>query len=541
MIKIGYVNPPSSPTTTQFNYVWMLFKCFYEDYGKYSNQVEWVEPVFNWDVVSLEEIVQNLHDCDIVLFTSYVWNYELNKKIANCLDDNVIKIIGGPQQDENIIKVYDHVADPLAPGELFIQYFIDLYIEGKVDKNVIPFYRNSNVKLPYNFGTSNVYKRCSSFFEKEYNYFSSKLELFERLLIPYETTRGCPFQCVYCEWGGGTGTKVLKKPMEIIQDELEFLGNFDKIYLDFCDANTGMFKERDRKIVQLMRQNNLQIGDTLSILKTLKVDQKKEILDFLIEHDVTARVISLSLQSISEQARDVAKRKDLNLNDTIELMDHLTKKWDFKSKDMYIDIELILGMPGSTLDDFYEEFKLYQRLGYWEDGRYPYMILPATEIAKPEYQKQYKIKTSKVMTRLDTNHGGRWDNYQINPLFGSYHYEYETIIECFSYTFDDFIEMYLMNWITPMFGNSWLKEYVSYENISEVAKELWSILNKIPIFLIYKELAIDSFLSKDARSIDRYDIGELNKNNKIEDLLENIFYDYEETIRKQLDEFCKNL
>ena len=541
MIKIGYMNPTSTPSRTEFNYTWMVFKCFYEDYGKYPDQVEWQEPIYKWNEVSVEDIVERLQDCDVVFFTSYVWNYKINKKIVDRLDKRIITVLGGPQQDEEIIKDYDHVADPLAPGELFVQYFIDMFIEGKVKTEQIPFYANSNFKLPYSFGTTNVYKRCNDYFQKAHAYFNDNLDLFERILVIYETTRGCPFQCVYCEWGGGTGTKVLKKPMEVIKDELEYLGSFENVHLDLTDANTGMYKERDKEMMQAMRDNGLQIGDSLSILKTLKFEQKQEMLDWMIENEITRRVISVSLQSISNRARDIAKRKDLELEDVIKLIEHITERWNnFESKELYIDIELILAMPGSTLEDFYQEFKLYYKLGYWNDGRYPYMILPATEANDPDYQAQYKIKTAKILSHFDTNYSGKWDTVVLNPLYEDVHYEYDTIVESFSYSFDDYIEMLIMNKLTPSIGSSWIGDYISYDNVSEVAKEVWNILNDNPIFLLYKELIIDQFNSDTAQSIDIFGSGPF-KGKEISKLLEELIDSNENEMRGRLDEFCKSL
>jgi radical SAM superfamily enzyme YgiQ (UPF0313 family) len=541
MLKIGYMNPTSSPTRTEFNYIWMVFKCFYEDHGKYPDQVEWKEPIYKWNEVSIDNIVDELQDCDIVLFTSYVWNYKINKRIVDRLDDKIVTVLGGPQQNEEIIKDYDYLADPLAPGELFIQFFIDMYIEGKVEPNGIPFYHNSNLKLPYDFGTTNVYKRCDAYFKKTHEYFNNNLDLFERILVIYETTRGCPFQCVYCEWGGGTGTKVLKKSYDVIKDELEYLGSFENVHLDLCDANTGMFKERDREIMSLMRENGLQIGDSLSILKTLKLEQKQEMLDWMIENDITRRVISVSLQSISKQARDIAKRKDLDYDDLLKLMDHITVKWNnFENKELYIDLELIMAMPGSTLEDFYEEFKLYYRLGYWSDGRYPYMVLPATEANKDEYQEQYKIKTSKILSHFDTNYSRKWDLIEINPLYDDNHYEYDTFVECFSYSFDDYVEMFIMNKITPLIGSSWIKDYITYENVPSVAKEVWNVLQEDHMFLIYKDLVKDIFTDTEARSIDMFQHGVFEERN-IENVFKNIVFNNEKQIKERLDELCKNI
>lgn len=541
MLKIGYLNPASTPTRTEFNYIWMLFKCFYEDHGKYPEMVEWQEPIYKWNSVTLDDIVENLKNCDVVFFTNYVWNYKINKQVVEQLDPRVITVVGGPHQDDEIIKDYDYIAEPLSPGEVFVLYFIDQLIERNINTDTMLYHKNKNVKIPYNFGTTNVYKRCDSYFREMYNYFNSNIDLYEKIIVVYETTRGCPFQCVYCEWGGGTATKVLKKPIDVVKDEMEYLGSFGNVFLDFCDANTGMFKERDREIMTLMRQNGIHIGDSLSILKTLKLEQKQEMLDWMIENDITRRVISISLQSISKLARDIAKRKDLDLEDILKLIEHITTKWNyFKGKEFYIDLELILAMPGSTVHDFYEEFKLYYKLGYWDDTRYPYMILPATEANDPEYQKKYQIKTSQVLSHLDTNYSGKWDDIKINPLYDTLHYEYDTMVECFSYSFDDYIEMFIMNAITPSIGRTWIKEYVTYDNVSQVAKELWNILNGNPLFLLYKELIIDIFKDQQPRSIDKFENGPL-KDKRIKHELRKLINDYEKEIREGLDEFCNNL
>jgi hypothetical protein len=222
-------------------------------------------------------------------------------------------------------------------------------------------------------------------------------------------------------------------------------------------------------------------------------------------------------------------------------MDHITVKWNnFENKELYIDLELIMAMPGSTLEDFYEEFKLYYRLGYWDGDRYPYMVLPATEANKDEYQEQYKIKTSKILSHFDTNYSNKWDTIEINPLYDDNHYEYDTFVECFSYSFDDYIEMFIMNKITPLIGNSWIKEYITYENVPRVAKEVWNVLQEDHTFLIYKDLVKDIFTDTEARSVDIFQNGVFEERN-IENVFENIVFNNEKQIKERLDELCKNI
>jgi len=543
VIKIGYINPAGIPSRTEFNYHWMLFKCFYEDFGKYPNDFEWVEPIFKWNEVSIQDCLDNLKDCSIVFFTNYVWNYKINEKIREGLDPKTIVVLGGPQQDPDIIKDYDYVADPLAPGEVFVQYFLDMFMENNIETSRIPFYLGSSVKAPLPFGHTNVYRRCENYFTKQYEHFIKNIDLYERITLIYESTRGCPFKCSYCEWGGGTGTKVLKKPMDVIEDEMLFIGQFKGVHIDLCDANTGMFKDRDREMMMHMVKNGVQIGENLSVLKTLKLEQKKEMLDFMIEHDITRQVISISLQSISEEARRIANRRDLTEEETYELVDHLTNKWNnFKDKELWLDLELILGMPGSTLEDFYEEFRVYYRIGLnvWDDSRYPYMVLPATEAASVEYKEKYKIKTSKVLTQFDGNYSGKWDDVEVNQIYGNVTYEYDTIVECFSYTFEEYLEMFMMNLFTPHIGLSFINEYTTYENVSEVSKELWNILNDIPIFFVYKELIRNIFSDNVPHSMDKFDVGSFSGKGIIDEM-KDLLDTNEKLIRRRLDEFCGNL
>ena len=53
----------------------------------------------------LNECVKKLLDCDIVLFSSYVWNEKISLKIAEELkkiDPNKLIIFGGPSVPDNI-------------------------------------------------------------------------------------------------------------------------------------------------------------------------------------------------------------------------------------------------------------------------------------------------------------------------------------------------------------------------------------------------------------------------------------------------------
>lgn len=488
MLKIGYINPASNASRSEFNYSWMLFKTYYEDHGAFNDRVEWVEPVYQWDHLTYEMIFDNLKDCDIVLFSNYVWNFKVNEKVRSMLDTKVITIVGGPQLNPDIIKNYTIAADPLTYGELFITNFIDQYIDPTIPE-----------KKSFVYGYTNVYQRCDLYFRKLYKYFNDRIDFYERMILSVESTRGCPFKCSYCEWGGGTGTKVIKKSLEIFEDELRYLSQFENVYLDLADANTGMFKDRDYKLMELFVKYKMHIGDSFSILKTLDIDRKLEILKWWVDMGVSRRQISISIQSISDEARAVANRVDISRENMYDVLDKAREIQEAaNTSDFCIDLELIMGMPGSTIDDFYEEFDLYHYLNYWEDIRYPYMILPATEAADPEYQRKYEIVTAPVVSKMDSNFG--CDDDVQDTIYSNQVLEYETIIQCYSYTIDEYVEMTLMNKLCKELDTTWVSKYMTGRKVSHIIKQLWYGLNELPEFIAAFQLLKSSLLT--AKSFD---------------------------------------
>ena len=61
----------------------------------------------------------------------------------------------------------------------------------------------------------------------------------------WETNRGCPFQCTFCDWGSATKTKVRKWERDRLFKEIEWFADNKIPYIDCCDANFGIFVERD--------------------------------------------------------------------------------------------------------------------------------------------------------------------------------------------------------------------------------------------------------------------------------------------------------
>ena len=117
----------------------------------------------------------------------------------------------------------DIVCPSDAYGEIIIKEILDHY--PIKDFEDIPYIYYTNEKKEKLFSKKTIDKRSftwpSNIYKAQEKHLSSYINTSTSVM--FETSRGCPYKCIYCEWGGGTHTKINKKPYSTILDELEWL------------------------------------------------------------------------------------------------------------------------------------------------------------------------------------------------------------------------------------------------------------------------------------------------------------------------------
>jgi len=162
-----------------------------------------------------------------------------------------------------------------------------------------------------------------------------------------------------------------------------------------CDANFGINGERDVEIVQYIadrKQNypkdrfpNVQYG---GYAKTNKhFDYLKRI--FTIEAvNKLSYAYKISQQSFTPEILENIKRTDLRANEHFELADYLRTGFGYEAT-----IEIIMGLPGTTLDTWYNEFNIpYEKQILVR--AYEWYLLPEAESYEKEYRAKWGIKTA---------------------------------------------------------------------------------------------------------------------------------------------------
>jgi radical SAM superfamily enzyme YgiQ (UPF0313 family) len=406
--------------------------------------------------------IEEARDADILLCSCYAWNWEITKTLAKTVKENnpnCLVVFGGPQIPNNhksFFKEHPYV-DILIHGEgeiavsMLIQQVIDiksigmsldlvnLTIDGAETRHkrngyVVKVKDLSILPSPY---TSNL---IWDLLPKTYgiNY-----------LATWETNRGCPFSCTFCDWGASTANQLRKFPEQRVLEEAEWFGENKIIYVECCDSNFGIFLERDTKIASKISEVKEQYGFPEKVnlvwVKTSS-DRIIPLAKRLAKADLL-RSISLSIQSFYPKTLEAIKRKNVEF----DVFEDLIKKFSNEGLPSYT--ELIMGLPEETLDSFKNSWDMLASIYplpmvlVWNCG-----VFPNAPMNDEAYRKKYNIETFRSPMFM---------RYSSKPKTSDIQ-EYQYMVKSTaSLDEEEMREMYAFNWIMMVFHAFGLFEYVA--------------------------------------------------------------------------------
>jgi len=483
-VKIAFINPPHADWCLPQIITFLSMQSHYDRVGKYPNSVEWIEPPYKWNTYkTISSVYKEINQADIVLFSSYVWNKSIIDELAIHIKKTkpeTITVLGGPHIGFNTPTfkterwMYDFVAIPTTPGELFITDLLNHVISNKSPPKPedVCFEVRSVKKSNWEFLNFSLYEEHFDFLKKMASYAEEhQLEKFTIL----ETTRGCPYKCVYCEWGGGTGTKVIRKDLDIVKRDITALklAGYHDVYS--TDANFGIFEQRDKEILLFASAIGIKLTD-ISVVKAKNLERRKRIVDMFHEAGISWD-LHIPIQSISNTAMEVASRTDLSLQGKIELGKYIKQKAISHGYERP-GVEMIMGMPGVVLEDFYKEYELLLDFEALSDHRYDYMVLPDSEAASLAYITQHKI----VLVDVYSDNIDEDNVSNVGPLYKHRKSYFQTISSCFSYTMEEMCEMFFMNYAAPTLVSNHYNVLNQHTNIVLFLKTCFLVVSQLDDF-----------------------------------------------------------
>ena len=425
-IKIGMVQVNNSFSGQNYLPLSLGFLVSYAEFHcKNYNDFEFLNPIYKR--VPIKEAVEQYKDCDIVAFSVYVWNNNISMRIAKALKEvnpNILTLAGGchiPERPEYIEKyMSDHPYLDIASigeGERVFTDFLENYPTRSWDKVESLIYREGDklITTPQAERIKDMNEIPSPFIE---GYFDGLIKdnPDERWIGLWETNRGCPFLCTFCDWGVGFKNKVSKYSLE---DRLFYeIDWFSKNKIEFvftCDANFGIYKDRDYPIVQKFVRNKEKYGypHALSVQNTKNSNIESYKIQKLLSDSGLSKGALIAFQSLDPVTLKAIKRSNIKLDVYFDL------QAKFMKDGIKTFSDIILGLPEETYDSFTKGVSKLISLGQHNRIQFNNLsILPNTDMGDPEYLEKYEMKV--VENDIINIHGalGEWldDIYETQQM-----------------------------------------------------------------------------------------------------------------------------
>jgi len=405
MLNIGLVQINNSFSKQYyFPYSVGLLQAYLIQHSARREELQFLPPIFTR--IAVDDAVRHLLTADVVLCSIYVWNVRLTLEIARrvkAIKPSIKFIFGGPQvPDRSEQFMLDNRCVDVAvhgEGEQILRHLIDnwdgnwkqvsgiSYVEdGKVHQNPkgLRMKDVNTVPSPYLMGLFDGLMRNHTDIE---------------WIAIWESNRGCPFSCTFCDWGSSTQSRIFTFEMGRLFKEIDW---FSSNHIDFvfcCDSNFGLLP-RDVEIAtyfaKIKKETNFP--KFLSVQNTKNATERSYEVQRILSDSGFNKGVTISMQSMDMQTLKNIKRDNIS----IESFQELQRRFQRDGVETYSD--LILALPGETYDTFASS--IGEIIANGQHNRIQFnnlSILPNAEMGNPEYQAKFGMEV--VETDIINVHG----------------------------------------------------------------------------------------------------------------------------------------
>jgi radical SAM superfamily enzyme YgiQ (UPF0313 family) len=382
---------------------------------------------------------------DIVGFSTYVWNANRHRAIARELrarNEHALIVFGGPH-------VPDHPEQFLRENP-----FVDVVCHGEGEQTfmeIVEQYPQRDwrgvpgvsfldaagqcVTVPKRPRIQDLSTVPSPFLEGVFvPLMAAHPEITWRTV--WETNRGCPFQCTFCDWGSATAARLNQFDLGRIFDEAEWIAANGIDYLFIADANFGILP-RDIEIADAIVAAAGRHGTPRQVLvqQTKNATERAYLTMKKIADAGLATELNISIQTTTPEVLTAIKRQNISLQTYGELQRR------FVRDGIPTFVDFIVGLPAETPASFRESVSNIVAGGQHHRVQFHNLsVLPNAEMGDPAYQRRFGMKM--VTTRSINNHGPAEP-----PADGIYETQ-ELVVAAASFTEADWRDMRSFAWLT---------------------------------------------------------------------------------------------
>ncbi len=393
------ISIPSYYNSIYLPYIWGLLRAEAEKDENLCDQYEWLKPIFRFGEPAKLASPYQFSQISVLGLSCYDWNWEIQCELARLAkqeNPNILVVMGGPEPDytnPEFFKKHPYVdIVAIQDGEITFANILKEKICENPDYSKVQgivYSKNGNI-----FETGPTNKPDLTISESPYLKYpefiewTKEIKLEQKVKAFWETNRGCPYQCTFCDWGSNSYTKLRFVDKDRLKKEATWFGKnkIDSIFLS--DANFGMFRS-DLETTNLLGEVRIEYNypkEVHWLPAKNNVDRVFEISKAMHDNKFLHALI-VGFQSTDPHVLELMNRKNISNDKFVEL----TNKCN-EHKIPTVGV-LIMGCPGETLQSFQKSLHDLIELGFHNEIRtHMYSVLPNAPAADKSYLKDNQIK-----------------------------------------------------------------------------------------------------------------------------------------------------
>ncbi|MBK79577.1 MAG: hypothetical protein CMQ43_01485 [Gammaproteobacteria bacterium] len=416
--------------------IWAMLKTHAEQDERIRESYLWLDPIYRYYEPDIDpaEILKPYDDVsiDVLALSCYVWNWKTNIAIAGHVkraNPDCLIVAGGPQIPWSRPGVIDSLKDldivVKREGEVPFTSILAQLLEDQPTFDRIPnlilrgdIHTEDTSKMPPLSGQRSPLLAQA---DRLAPMVSDILEAGDDPHLLWETNRGCPYKCSFCDWGV-TGSKVRKFDLSRLNAEADWISRNGIHTVFVTDANYGIF-ERDFETATRLVEGHRSNGHPRFVLFN-PTKGKQEIASRISRMFYDAGIFNDPLVNIQHTDPEVLKAIDRKNIQIDKLLEPILENW---VDDFPVSCVLIAGNPMDNYRRWKACLDQVMEWGFHEDiVIHDFAVLPNAPAADTEYRARFGIRTvNRIMPdyRLSKDREARENTNRTEFIVATYSFD----------------------------------------------------------------------------------------------------------------------
>ncbi len=239
--------------------------------------------------------------------------------------------------------------------------------------------------------------------------------------LPYariRTSRGCPFNCCFCEVSSISGKVMRYRSIQHISEEIDYLvKNYNIKSLTFDDDNLVVNRERAKELFRMMINKNYNLKWQAPGIAVYMLDD--ELIDLMKRSGCS--YINIAIESGNQEVLDKIIHKPLDLEKSKEVIKKL------KNSGIDLVANFVIGFPGETWEQVRETIKFAEDIDIDYIKIYIATPFPNTDLYEMSKEKGYLRENYDANKHLWTDGWIKSEYFTFNDLKFLRAYEWDRI------------------------------------------------------------------------------------------------------------------